>query len=216
MSLLPREKLERSSIEALSDQELLALILRSGCAGRGVLELAKEVLEALPRGLESADYRSLRRLKGVGRARAGSVAAALELAKRQRGLDARPVLDRPDRVAEQVPFATRSARKEHFLAYYLNARSQLIHAETVSIGTLSASLVHPREVFSPSLSHCAAAVIVAHNHPSGDCTPSSEDKDATRRLQRAGELLGIPLLDHVIVSARGFFSFRENGLLATA
>lgn len=213
---MPREKLERSSIEALSDRELVALILRSGCAGRGVLELAGEVLAALPKGLESADYRRLRRVKGMGRARAASMAAALELAKRQRGLDARPVLDRAERVAEQVPFATRAARKEHFLAYYLNARSQLIHSETISIGTLSASLVHPREVFSPSLSHCAAAVIVAHNHPSGDCTPSLEDKDATRRLQRAGELLGVPLLDHVIVSGRGFFSFREHGLLATA
>ncbi|MDE2509774.1 MAG: DNA repair protein RadC, partial [Elusimicrobia bacterium] len=105
------------------------------------------------------------------------------------------------------------AKKEHFLILCLNARRQLIHLETVSIGTLSASLVHPRECFSPAIQHAAAAVVCVHNHPSGDPTPSSEDRDVTRRLQRAGELLGIPLADHVVVSASGFFSFREHGLI---
>ncbi len=204
MTESPREKLERACAEALSDAELLSIL---------VGDAAQAVLGAFPQGLDGADHRELCRLKGVGRRRAAALTAALELGRRLRGPDARPVLDRPDRVAEQVPFATRCARKEHFLAYYLNARSQLVHAETVSIGTLSASLVHPREVFSPSLFCAAAAVVVAHNHPSGDCSPSPEDKDATRRLAKAGELLGVPLLDHVIVSGRGFFSFREHGLL---
>ena len=113
-----------------------------------------------------------------------------------------------------VPQAVRAGRKEHFLAFYVNARSHLVHQETVSIGTLSASLVHPREVFSPAIEHGAAALIVAHNHPSGDCSPSPEDKDATRRLLRSGELLGIPLLDHMIVSVSGVFSFKEHGLLS--
>jgi DNA repair protein RadC len=126
----------------------------------------------------------------------------------------RPFLDAPGRVVEQIPNSVKIGKKEHFLAFYLNSRNQMIHFETVSIGTLSASLVHPREVFAPAIEATAAALIVAHNHPSGDCAPSPEDKVATRRLKESGELLGIPLLDHLIVSSSSFFSFRENGLLS--
>lgn len=136
-----------------------------------------------------------------------------EYAKRMRNTDPRPVIDSARAVAGIIPASVREAKKEHFLILCLNARRQLIHLETVSIGTLSASLVHPREVFSPAIAHAAAAVVAVHNHPSGDSTPSSEDRDVTRRLQRAGELLGIPLADHVVVSASGFFSFREHGIL---
>lgn len=125
-----------------------------------------------------------------------------------------PCLDAPRCVADQIPKSIKAGKKEHFLAFYLNSRNQLIRFETVSIGTLSASLVHPREVFAPAITATAAALIVAHNHPSGDCSPSPEDKSATRRLKDSGELLGIPLLDHLIVSRSGFFSFRENGLLS--
>ncbi len=210
----PREKLARSSPEALSDQELLALILRTGYAGRNVLELAGSVLQAHPEGLGRADYRSLAGLKGMGESRAASLVAALELGRRWSGSrDLRPVLDRPERVLEQTPASVRSGRKEHLLAFYLNARSQMLHSETVSVGTLSASLVHPREVFAPAIACSAAALVVLHNHPSGDSTPSPEDRDATRRLLRCGELLGIPLLDHLIVAEGGFFSFKEQGLL---
>jgi len=124
------------------------------------------------------------------------------------------VLDGARSVMEMIPPGVRISRKEHFIAIYLNARSQLLAWETVSVGTLSASLVHPREVFAPAIAHLAAALIVAHNHPSGDCTPSSEDKQATQRLCRCGQLLGIPLLDHLIVSDASFFSFKEHGLLS--
>ena len=210
----PRERLARSGPEALSDAELLAIVLRTGYKGRSVLEVAQDVLKALPEGLEKADLRALSRLKGVGPSRAAGIVAALELARRGRGGDGRVTLDSPARVLEQIPAAVRAGKKEHLLAFYVNARSQLIHQETVSIGTLSASLVHPREVFSPAIAHSAAAVIVAHNHPSGDCSPSNEDKDATRRLSRAGELLGIPLLDHLVVSSAAFFSFKDHGLLS--
>lgn len=210
----PREKLARSGPEALSDQELLALVLRTGYAGRGVMDLSASVLDAFPAGLSAAGYEPLRRVKGVGATRAAALVAAFELARRFSGLqDPRPVLDSPARVLQAVPEAVRSGRKEHLLAFYLNARSQLVHQETVSIGTLSASLVHPREVFSPAVSHSAAGIIVVHNHPSGDCSPSPDDRDTTRRLCRAGELLGIPLLDHIIVSGSSSFSFREHGLL---
>ena len=148
----------------------------------------------------------------VGR-NAVRMSALNEYAKRMRSTDPRPVIDSARAVAGIIPASVREAKKEHFLILCLNARRQLTHLETVSIGTLSASLVHPRECFSPAITHAAAAVVCVHNHPSGDTTPSAEDRDVTRRLQRAGELLGVPLADHVIVSESGFFSFREHGLL---
>ncbi len=107
----------------------------------------------------------------------------------------------------------RDKPQEHFVALYLDARDRLIHRETVSIGTLTASLVHPREVFAPAVERRAAALIVAHNHPSGDPEPSPEDRQATRRLSQAGRILGIGLLDHVVVTRTGYFSFRGKGLL---
>jgi DNA repair protein RadC len=207
----PREKLARRGPEALSDAELVALLLRTGMRGRSALELAEGLLRDLPEG-PGAGFERLRRVRGVGPARAAALAAAAELGRRGRP-DPRPVVDCARAAAGLVPAAVRGARKEHFVILCLNARRQLVHCETVSVGTLSASLVHPREVFSPAISHAAAAVVAVHNHPSGDPTPSAEDRDATRRLRRAGELLGIPLADHVVVSETGFFSFREHGII---
>jgi DNA repair protein RadC len=207
----PREKLARRGAESLSDAELVALLLRTGSAGRSALELAEGLLRDMPEGA-GAGFERLRKVRGVGPVRAAALTAAAELGRRGRP-DPRPVVDCARTAAGLVPAAVRSARKEHFLILCLNARRQLVHQETVSVGTLSASLVHPREVFSPAIAHASAAVVAVHNHPSGDPTPSSEDREVTRRLQRAGELLGIPLADHVVVSESGFFSFREHGLL---
>jgi DNA repair protein RadC len=207
----PREKLARRGPEALSDAELVALLLRTGSAGKSALDVAESLLRDVPEGAE-AGFERLRRVRGVGPVRAAALAAAAELARRRRP-DPRPVVDGAAAAAGLVPASVRAARKEHFLVLCLNARRQLVHTETVSIGTLSASLVHPREVFSPAIAHSAAAVVAAHNHPSGDPTPSAEDRDVTRRLARCGELLGIPLADHVVVAEGGYFSFRERGLL---
>ena len=211
MTERPREKLARRGPEALSDAELVALLLRTGAAGRSALELAEGLLRDLPEG-PAAGFERLRRVRGVGPVRAATLTAAAELGRRGRP-DTRPVVDSARAAVGLVPADVRRARKEHFLIFCLNARRQLVHHETVSVGTLSASLVHPREVFSPAIAHAAAAVVAVHNHPSGDPTPSAEDRDVTRRLQRAGELLGIPLADHVVVSESGFFSFREHGIL---
>lgn len=183
----PREKLARRGPEALTDAELVAVIL-----GVNAVRAESIIKESSARGREGA---------------------LEEYAKRRRAFDPRPVVDGARAAAGLVPAEIRCARKEHFLVLCLNARRQLLRVETVSVGTLSASLVHPREVFSPAISHGAAAVVAVHNHPSGDPSPSAEDREATRRLQRAGELLGIPLADHVIVSESSFFSFRESGLL---
>ena len=207
----PREKLARRGPEALSDAELLALLLRTGSSGRSALEVAEGLLRDLPAGA-GAGFERLRRVRGVGPVRAAALSAAAELGRRVRP-DPRPVVDSARTAVGLVPAAVRAARKEHFVVLCLNSRRQLVHQETVSVGTLSASLVHPREFFTPAIVHAAAAVVAVHNHPSGDPAPSAEDREVTRRLSRAGELLGIPLADHLVVSDGGWFSFREQGLL---
>ena len=208
----PREKLARRGPETLSDAELIALILRTGGPGRPAVVMAEDMLKALPDGVSSG-YDRLRRVPGIGPVRAAALSAAAEIGRRGRTLDPRAVVDGARAAAGLVSAEVRCARKEHFLVLCLNARRQLLRVETVSVGTLSASLVHPREVFAPAIAHGAAAVVAVHNHPSGDPSPSAEDREATRRLARAGELLGIPLTDHVIVAESSFFSFRESGIL---
>ena len=188
-------RLQARGPEALSDAELVAVVL------------------AVPVEKAADMVRDVSAPPTAAGRNASRMSALTEYAKRMRNTDPRPVIDSARAVAGIIPASVREAKKEHFVVLCLNARRQLTHQETVSIGTLSASLVHPREVFSPAISAAAAAVVVIHNHPSGDPTPSAEDRDVTRRLQRAGELLGIPLADHVVVSATGFFSFREHGLL---
>jgi DNA repair protein RadC len=126
-----------------------------------------------------------------------------------------PILSDPAKAARRLDYLS-ALRKEHVVAIYLNSRHQELVFETVSIGTLTASLIHPREVFGPALRWSAASVLIAHNHPSGDATPSPEDCDITHRLVKAGEILGIPLLDHLIIAEEGYFSFREKGLLGAA
>lgn len=147
-----------------------------------------------------------------GRKRA-VLTAAIELGRRwSESHSNAPLLEDPIHVWEHL-HAIRAERKEHFVALYLDGRDRLIHQETVSVGTLTASLVHPREVFGPAVERRAAAIVVAHNHPSSELRPSPEDIEATKRLTQAGRILGVPLLDHVIVTDKGHFSFRREGLL---
>ena len=212
---LPRERLRRCGAEALGDHELLAIILGTGYRGCNVLEVAGAVLEAHPKeDLMGLSLAQLVRLKGVGQAKAAVLVASLELARRSlhKGLGVLPAVTCP---AEIVPMLTeiKDQRKEHFLSFYLNARNQVIHRETISIGSLSASIVHPREVFQVAVHHSAASLILAHNHPSGDVTPSKEDLDLTRRLLQAGEIMGIDVLDHIILGPDDFLSLKEGGLM---
>ncbi|MFH2203210.1 MAG: DNA repair protein RadC [Elusimicrobiota bacterium] len=209
----PREKLARCGAAALDDAELLAAWLGTGCRGKDVLEVARDLLRRHPDGaLAELPLAGLRRQAGIGFGRACALAAACELMRRWTGTRAAVRLDEPARVRDQLAFLA-GQRKEHFIAFYLSADNGLLHRETVSIGTLTASLVHPREVFAPALERSAAAVLVAHNHPSGNPHPSGEDRAATRRLVQAGGILGIPLVDHVVVSEHRYYSFREHGLL---
>lgn len=212
---LPRERLARLGPQALKDQELLAVMLGTGYRGRHVLELAEGILADYPKeSLVDMDLTQLSRIKGLGKAKAGVLVAGFELGRRglHKGLGVQPVIRSP---LDVLPLLSdiKDQQREHFLCLYLNARNQVIHKEVVSIGSLSSSIVHPREVFQPAVSHAAASVVLAHNHPSGDVSPSQDDIDLTRRLLQAGEIMGIDVLDHLIIGADDFLSLKERGLL---
>ena len=209
----PRERLESAGPGALSDRELVALLLGTGTRGKNVLELSEAVLAACPDGLARASLDELSTVEGVGPARAAALVAALELGRRAAQPAEKPRLDRPERVLAAVPDEVLRARKEHLLGFYLDARSQLLGRETVSIGTLSASLVHPREVFKPAILESAASVILIHNHPSGDPTPSREDIRLTRQLVECARLLDLRIHDHVIVGRGKYVSLAEKGVI---
>ncbi len=210
---LPREKLLRyNSPEKLKDEELLALILRTGNKNCNVLNLAKKILQNYKEKLPNITINELKNFANIGTARACSIIASFELAKRLLNGKQTQLYLTPKDVYERL-VEYRNAKKEHFFVFYLDTKNQEISTELISVGTLNASLVHPREVFEPAVKHLAAQIIVAHNHPSGNLEPSEDDIELTQRLIKAGEILGIDLLDHVIVSKNGYYSFKQNKLI---
>lgn len=211
----PRERLIEKGPEALRDSELLAILLGSGYKGKNVLEVAKRIISEHPsRKLAELPFDKLKKLKGVGPAKACLIRAAFELSKRAFAVDEDllPIISTPKDVADEVT-NIRKNKKENFVVLYLNARNQVIHKETISIGTLNASVVHPREVFQLAVTKSAASIILAHNHPSGDTTPSDDDIELTKRIVKAGEIMGIEVFDHIIVSDRGHLSMKDKGLI---
>jgi DNA repair protein RadC len=211
----PRERLDAVGPESLSDAELLALLLRTGRRGADALAVASSLLQrhAGLLGLARASRRELSAAAGVGPAKEATLRAAFELGRRLAAGRLAPgtALRGPADVFRHFHPTLRDAPHERFLVVLLDGRHRLLRHELVSQGTLTASLVHPREVFRPALRESAAALVLVHNHPSGDPTPSREDREITERLVRAGELLGVPVLDHVVVAERGFASLREEG-----
>ncbi len=211
----PRELIVNGGAERLSDRELLAAVLGTGCAGTPVEDLAAQLsrdhsLDALSR----CPPRELARLRGIGTARACQLLAAFEMGRRifgRAGSVDRPIRTPQDLLPLVQHYATE--RKEHFITVHLNTRHLPIGIELVSIGSLNASIVHPREVFRPAILASAASIILVHNHPSGESTPSEDDVEMTQRLCRVGETMGIEVLDHVILGAGAPFSFREAGLI---
>jgi len=211
----PRERLIEKGPEALRDSELLAILLGSGYKGKNVLEVAQRILSEYPsEKLAELPFEKLKKLKGVGPAKACLIRAVFELSKRAFavGEDLLPIISTPKDAADEVT-NIRKNKKENFVVLYLNARNQVIHKETISIGTLNASVVHPREVFQPAITKSAASIILAHNHPSGDTTPSDDDIELTKRIIKAGEIMGIEVLDHVIVSEKSHLSMKDKGLM---
>lgn len=215
---LPRERLDALGPEALGDAELVALVLRTGGRGVGAGAVAAALLARIGglRGLVGADRRELAASAGIGPAKAASLLACLELGRRlaTQRLEPGAAIRTPEDVHRHFYASLRDLRHERFLVVLLDGRHRVMRFDLVSQGTLTASLVHPREVFRPALQAAAAAVVLVHNHPSGDPTPSAEDREITRRLFDAGEILGVRVLDHVIVAERGYCSLREQGGLA--
>jgi DNA repair protein RadC len=213
----PRERLDTLGPEALSDAELLALLLRTGSRGAGALVLAAELLARHGglQGLARAAERDVRAASGVGPAKSASIAASLEIGRRlaARRLRAGLAIRGPADVYRHFHPSLRFASHERFLVVLLDGRHRVLRQELVSQGTLTASLVHPREVFRPALRDAAAALVLVHNHPSGDPEPSEEDLSITRRLVQVGELVGIAVLDHVIVATRGVVSLRARQMM---
>ncbi len=208
----PREKLEKYGGK-LSDVELLAIILHTGPKGSNVLRLATALLRDFKgTSLANAGREELKQIRGLG-AKVAEILACFELGRRLLRDKKSSLLLSPRQVWEEMK-DIRGHKKEHFVTFFLDTQNQVNHREVISVGTLNASLIHPREIFEPAIKYLAANVIISHNHPSGSLEPSAEDLQVTRRLQDAGRsVLGIEVLDHVIVTAEKFFSWKEQNLL---
>lgn len=209
----PREKLEKYGPDKLSDAELLAVLLRTGVKGLNVIELAKKILRKFSQGkLIKAEFTELKKTFGLGSAKACEIIACMELGRRLLKDKKVELILAPRDVWENLK-DIRDNKKEHFIVFYLDTRNQKIKREVISVGTLNANLVHPREVFEPAIYQTAAQILIAHNHPSGDIKPSDDDLAVTKRLLEAGKILGIEIIDHVIVSENSFLSLKCEGLL---
>ena len=209
----PREKLIQYGPERLSNSELLAILLRSGKKGENVVDLAYKILKRYKaEKLPYLSYADLKDVHGLGPAKACEIVACFELGKRLlKGKVEKFYLKAEDIWNELKDI--RDNKKEHFVIFFLDARNQVIKKEIISVGSLNANLVHPREVFEPAVRNIAAQIVLAHNHPSGDPEPSEDDLEITKRLVDAGKLLGIEVIDHIIVVKNDYFSFKDKGLL---
>jgi DNA repair protein RadC len=215
----PQEKLMFAGPGSLSSAELLALVIRTGTGDKSAVQLAEEVIayaDTAAGGLGKADARELTDIDGIGEAKACSIAAAVELGKRlmsNRVMETSCRITDVSDVAELLSGEMMYEDRELFMAIYLNTRMNVVSKKIISIGGLESTLVHPREVFSPAVRKGAAAVIVAHNHPSGDPEPSEEDILLTERLLESSRILGIRLVDHVIIGSGRYTSLRDAGLI---
>lgn len=207
----PREKLVRYGIHKLTDIELVRLIIATGTKKVSSEDIAKKILTILyAADPDDVPFDEIVALEGMGIAKTTKIVGALALARRivSQGQEMMTPHDVWQSVRE-----IHNERKEHFVSFYLDARNHLLKKETVAVGTVDSSFIHPREVFEPAIRLIASSIILIHNHPSGETTPSDADIVTTKRLVRAGQILGVPIADHVIVSATGFCSMRSKGLL---
>ena len=212
----PRERLIRSGPQSLSNAELLAIILRTGSREENVIDLSNRILsEYNLKKLSETGFNEIRDVFGIGDAKACQIIALFELSNRISLFpeEKEIVITIPYNVFRLLNRRMSSLKKEHLIGLYLNTKNALIHQEVISIGILNANLIHPREIFKSAIKNSAASIILAHNHPSGDPKPSREDIEVTKRLQKAGEILQIKVLDHVIIGNNSYFSFNGRHLL---
>lgn len=212
----PREKLIKRGAEALSNSELLAIVLAKGSKKENVLELSQRILRE--NGLDSLsglDVEDLKEVFGIGNAKAAQIVACFEIGKRLACFESgkrRAVNCAGDIVRRMMP-KMKSMKKENCVGVYLDSRKKVVFEKTIFVGSLDCSVIHPREIFEPAIKKGIAAVIVVHNHPSGDPAPSEDDAEITKQLASAGEILGIEFLDHIILGNDVYYSFREQGKL---
>ena len=213
----PRERLQKLGAEALSAQEILALILGRGIAGESVMVTAQKLLSRFGhlKGIAGASIEELSQIKGIGIAKASQIKAAFELANRLEVYSEtgkKPLVKTPEDVAGLVASRLKGKKREHFLVILLDTRNQLIKVSEISVGSLDTSIVHPREVFKEAITASAASVIFVHNHPSGDPQASEDDIELTKRLSTAGEIIGIDVLDHIIIGGKNYLSLKRVGM----
>lgn len=211
----PREKLLIRGAQSLTDAELVAIILRTGKKGMSVLEIARELIisEGNLAGLASKSVDSLQKVDGIGRDKAATLAAVFELSRRiqsQSKLYSNRKITSPKDVADIFIPLLRDEQKEKFIAVCLNSANKIIKHETISIGNLNSSIVHPREIFKVAIDCLSASVILIHNHPSGNLEPSNEDISITKKIVEAGKMMDIPVFDHLILGGDGYTSFVEK------
>lgn len=212
----PRERLIKYGAEALSDAQLLAIVLRTGSNGKTVIDTAIELLQNFHglRGLEEASISELKSLRGIGTAKIAQIKASFEIGKRALREKAQEQIFNSAEVVYNYCFPKLNGlKKEVFITLLLDTKLKLIKEVKVSEGTLNQSLIHPREIFKEAVKESAYALILIHNHPSGDPTPSEQDIEITKKLKKASEILEIPILDHVIVGRGRHYSFKEKGIL---
>jgi DNA repair protein RadC len=203
---LPREKLNKKGASALTDVELLQAIIGSGTPGNDFKQIARNLNAVINNaGIENLTMDKVKTIKGIGDAKATIVFAALEFWRRKFEKQVRPLIDSTESAAMQLEFI-RNKKQEHFVLLTLDGARRMIGMHTISVGTLTASLVHPREVFAPAMEDRANSIIIAHNHPSGSLVIGAKDKEVTKRIREAGELMGVPLDDHIIIAGDSFVS----------
>lgn len=211
----PRERLLLEGVGSLSTRELLAILLRTGSKNQSVLALADQILYHFDglRMLKDATLEEMTSIHGVGVGKASQLLAAFELGRRMVRIEYqnRYTIRSPEDGANYMMEEMRFLQQEHFVCLYLNTKNQVVHRQTVFIGSLNASLVHPREVFKEAFRRSAASIICLHNHPSGVPTPSREDIEVTKRLVECGKIIGIDVLDHIIIGDHKFVSLKEKG-----
>jgi DNA repair protein RadC len=214
----PRERLKARGAHNLSSPELLAILIGRGIPGRSAMIIANELVSRFRsvQGIGDATIEELSAVRGVGLAKAAQIKAAFELGRRQ-DLEKEEIypdsIKDPATLAKAIRARIQDRAKEHFKIIVLNTRNKITRILNVSTGTLNASLVHPREVFRDALAYSASSIILAHNHPSDDPEPSDDDMALTRRLVDAGRLMGVEVLDHIIVTRKGYTSLKQKGLL---
>ena len=213
----PRERLIRQGAESLSNQELIAILLRTGTKQESVLVLANRILSSFDKiqDLKDATIEEMILVKGVGKAKAVQLLAAAEIGKRmyRKHSEGRYTIRSPEDAAAYLMTDMASLNQEHFVVLFLNVKNEVLHKQTIFIGSLNSSIVHPREIFREAVKRSAASIIVSHNHPSGNPSPSPEDIEVTKRLIEAGSIMGIEVLDHVIIGDHQFLSLKEKGYM---